>query len=351
MSTALFLGRFQPPHVGHLLTIRRLANRYDKVIVGATESEPSVMPVPNVLELLRKLLPDNRIDFIHVKGSVEKGTAIIDCEFDVCCSGNPAVLERMAAKGCNTEFVERSKDSIYSGTRERQAYIENAVLMSDSRKDLSLMEFRLVDTDSLRPIEKINPRHFAGIETEILEAGVMNKPLIVDRLSMAVLDGSHRYAFLMKHGYRLAPAVLCDYDDESIFVGNHLGHRFEFDQRKWISKQHVRSTAISGNLYEPRTTRHFFPFRKKDHPTDLRSLEPSNPRPIGHLIADVTEGDEIRKNDEYIAELEMELSTLKEYMDEQSGVLKWLVKQNDFIKASMNGFSQKGAQSKESIGI
>jgi hypothetical protein len=161
----------------------------------------------------------------------------------------------------------------------------------------------------------------------------MKKPLIVDRLSMAVLDGSHRYALLVKHGFRLAPAVLCDYDNESIFVGNHLGHRFEFDEKKWISKQHVRATAISGKLYEPRTTRHFFPFRKTDHPTELSRLERSESRSISHLLADVSKQGEIAKNEEYINELKFELALLKGYMEEQSEVLNWLVKQNEYISA------------------
>jgi nicotinamide mononucleotide adenylyltransferase len=44
MTTALFLGRFQPPHAGRLLTIRGLGEKYDKVVVGVTESQSSVMP-------------------------------------------------------------------------------------------------------------------------------------------------------------------------------------------------------------------------------------------------------------------------------------------------------------------
>lgn len=328
MKTALFLGRFQPPHVGHLLTIRSLAARYDKVIIGVTESQPSVMPVPDVLELMQKLLLGN-FEFLHIRGSVEGGTAKIDCKFDVCCSGNPAVLERMRANGYITEYTERSVDALYSGTRQRQAYLDSAT--TTRSKGAELTEFKQVETRDLRPIEKINPSHFEGIKDEILLCGVMKKPLIVDRLSMAVLDGSHRYAILLKHGFRFAPVVLCDYDDESIFVGNHLGHRFEFDDRKWISKQHVRATAISGNLYEPRTTRHFFPFRKKDYFTELSTLERGASNSIDHLISNVTINQEIEKNEEYINELKSELLTLKDYIEEQTEVLQWLGKQNTFI--------------------
>lgn len=333
MTTALFLGRFQPPHVGHLLTIRSLALKYKRVIVGVTESEPSVMPVHSVIELLRRLLPEPVFEFVHVKGSVEERTAVIDFEFDVCCSGNPAVLDRMVERGYLAEFVQRSSDIIYSGTRERTEYIESAIAHASEAASRKLFEFEIINTKSLRPIEKINPRHYAEIERDIIACGVMYKPLIVDKSSMAVLDGSHRYALLVKHGYSLAPAILCNYDDESIFVGNHLGHRFEHDQRRWISKQHVRATAISGKLYEPRTTRHFFPFRKTDIPTRLDQLGRSEAKSIDHLYACVTPDHELASNDGYITELAQELQVIESYMNEQKEVLSWLRKQNEVIRA------------------
>jgi nicotinamide mononucleotide adenylyltransferase len=341
MATALFLGRFQPPHTGHLLTIRKLSQYYARVIVGITEAEPSVMTVPSVIEILKALLPDEGFEFIHVKGSVEGGTAVIDCEFDVCCSGNPNVLTKMAEKGYRTEYIERAMDDLYSGTRQRSEYVDRVISNRDEEKGASLTEFRLIETRILRPIEKINPLHFAGIEADVLACGVMKKPLIVDRLSMAVLDGSHRYALLVKLGCQFAPVVLCDYDDESIFVGNHLSHRFNFDERKWISKQHVRASAISGNLYDPRTTRHFFPFRKSDHPIELKSLETGVEQSIEHLIAVVDRNQEIRKNEEYINELHYELSTLKGYIEEQGQVLKWLKNQNEYIRSAEESAPRK----------
>ncbi len=331
MTTALFMGRFQPPHIGHLLTIRSLAAKYDKLVVGVTEAEPSVMQIDNVIAILQQLLPEKNISFIRVKGSVEGGTAVIDFEFDVCCSGNPNVLSVMAAKGYKTEYTERSFDSIFSGTKERQLYIESALENSEASAERDLTAFKLLSVESLRPIEKINPRHYQAIEDKVLEDKTMYKPIIVDKVTLAVLDGSHRYAFLLKNGFELAPVLMCDYDDESIFVGSHLGHRYEYDNNKWISKKHVRATAVSGRLYDPRTTRHFFPFRKKDYPTALDMLGKAQTRSINHLLAGVSKEQEIASNDEYIAELEHELQVLKSYVDEQSQVMQWLKRQNEYI--------------------
>lgn len=333
MTTALFLGRFQPPHVGHLLTIQSLATKYDQLIVGVTECEPSVMTIDNVIGIFKSLLPSNNISFLHVSGSVEGGTAIINCQFDVCCSGNPAVLSIMGGKGYKTEYTERSFDSIYSGTHERKTYIENAINKSLCAGITEIKKFCLVNVLNLRPIEKIHPCHYAGVEKQLVDSGVMLKPLIVDNLTLAVLDGSHRYAFLLKHGYKYAPVLLCDYDDESIFVGNHLGHRFEFNTQKWITKKHVRATAISGQLYEPRTTRHFFPFRKIDIPTELKLLQITSERSIDHLLIDVTRDQEIKINNQYIDEIQYELQILKSYVNEQTTVISWLKEQNSFINS------------------
>jgi cytidyltransferase-like protein len=333
MTTALFLGRFQPPHVGHLLTIRTLANKFDRLIVGVTEAEPSVMPVSNVIDLLKQLLPEPKISFIHVTGSVEGGTAVIDCEFDVCCSGNTAVLDIMKSKGYQTEYTPRTSDHLFSGTNERRAFISSALRRTVAPSSQSLTSFELINTANLRPIEKVNPRHYTVIEQSIINTGIMQKPLIVDKLTLAVLDGSHRYAFLVKHGYKTATVILCDYDDESVFVGTHLEHRFKHDPDNWISKKHVRATAISGDLYNPRTTRHFFPFRKIDQPTSLTELEAGPPTDIEYLLYATTPDDEIANNEAYIDELEFELKTLHEYADEQQEVKNWLIQQNADILA------------------
>ena len=88
----------------------------------------------------------------------------------------------------------------------------------------------------------------------------MNRPLIIDKKYKIVLDGSHRYALLYSLGYKFAPVIEVDYSNESIFVGNHLHHRFLYDKKKRISKKEVINRALKGKLYNPRTTRHFFPF-------------------------------------------------------------------------------------------
>ena len=34
MATALYIGRFQPPHLGHISVIKEILKKYDSVIIG-----------------------------------------------------------------------------------------------------------------------------------------------------------------------------------------------------------------------------------------------------------------------------------------------------------------------------
>jgi len=161
---------------------------------------------------------------------------------------------------------------------------------------------------------------------------VLKKPLIVDKKYGTVLDGSHRYAYLLEQGYMMAPVLLVDYDDESIFVGNHLKHRFFKDEKFTISKAEVRSRAIHENLYPPRTTRHFFPFRKDDFPIDLEKLKKGDAQDIGYLLDEVSIEEEIVLNQNYINEIDEEIMIIEQYIQEQQETKSYLLTQIEMMK-------------------
>ncbi|MDC0271410.1 ParB N-terminal domain-containing protein, partial [Akkermansiaceae bacterium] len=260
-----------------------------------------------------------------VNGDFTKGTAVIKSEFDILCSGNEKVLERGAALGYNTRFIERYGAGLYSGTNERM------VLQKDLKTPVApVFKIARIKVDELKPIELINKRHFSSLESQILEDGAMKEPLIIDSKSMAVLDGSHRYAFCKKYNIEQIDVLVVDYDSDLISVGTRLHHRIEIDSKLWLSKQKVRFTAYSGKLFNPRTTRHFFPFRKPRIDFKL-NLDPSNISPIDYLTSDNTTVDELKQNQEYIKEIETELERLNSYISEQQRVKKWLQSQNEYI--------------------
>ncbi|WP_077928372.1 ParB N-terminal domain-containing protein [Wohlfahrtiimonas populi] len=188
----------------------------------------------------------------------------------------------------------------------------------------------------LKPLEKVLPSHLDNIEKMLFKDGEMRRPLIIDEKYNVVLDGSHRYAFLVKYGFKYAPVISVQYDDESIFVGNHLKHRFLKDENFVISKSEVIYRGLNEKLFDARTTRHFFPFRKIDHSVLLRDLVQGSEKDISYLLQNISIEEEILKDMNYISEIDDELAVLSSYIQEQEDVKKYLSYQIEEMKNSCN---------------
>ena len=108
-----------------------------------------------------------------------------------------------------------------------------------------------------------------------------------------------------------------DYFDENIRVGTHLMHRHIIDKTSNISKEEIIKRGLSGNLFPPRATRHFFPFRKNTFANiSLIDLKKGKPRDVAQYIADVNIEDEILHNKKYIDEIDSEIDEIIKYLDE-----------------------------------
>ncbi len=190
---------------------------------------------------------------------------------------------------------------------------------------------KIIRISNILPLEKVFKKHLENVSKMILKTNVINRPLIIDKKYKIVLDGSHRYAFLFNRGYKFVPVIEVDYDNESIFVGNHLHHRFLYDNDKKISKKEVINRALKNRLYNPRTTRHFFPFRKVDLPTNLDELEKGGERSIKKLEYKTTLKKEIKFNNKFISEIKSELKHIDTYVKEQKDVKKYLLKQRKMM--------------------
>ena len=193
------------------------------------------------------------------------------------------------------------------------------------------MKYELSDIMRLRPLERVFPHHLDNIRHMIERDGAVHKALIADRNTGTVLDGSHRYAFLYGEGYRLAPVCWIDYRDENIRVGTRLSDRFLLDGEPGISKAECLQRSASGNLFSPRTTRHFFPFRKSDIVANLADLDKGPPRAINQLLADADITEEIEHNRHYLREIDDELRILSNYIAEMVESRTYLSKQVDLL--------------------
>jgi hypothetical protein len=196
------------------------------------------------------------------------------------------------------------------------------------------MKYEIVPIDSLKPLEKVFPTHLKNLEGSINTDGYMLKALIIDKKSGMVLDGSHRYVYLLKNGFKEAPVYLVDYDGEDVRVGTHLVHRFLIDEDSGISKGECIERSLSGNLFSPRTTRHFFTFRKSDIFLPLDQLKKGKPVDVSNLIFDVDVSEEIEHNREYINEINEEVEIIIQYLEEVSQTKKYLTKQIEAMDQS-----------------
>ena len=169
----------------------------------------------------------------------------------------------------------------------------------------------------LKPLELVFPNHLKILCKLIIDSGIIESPIIADKKTGIILDGSHRYIFFLKHGYKEAVVKYIDYFDENIRVGTHLMHRHIIDKTSDISKTEVIERGLSGNLFPPRTTRHFFPFRKNTFANiSLIDLKKGKPRDVAQYISDVNIEDEILHNKKYIDEIDSEIDEIIKYLDE-----------------------------------
>ncbi len=191
-----------------------------------------------------------------------------------------------------------------------------------------IMKYEIVPIEKLKPLEKVFPHHLENLRKMILKDNMIKLPLLADKKTGIVLDGSHRYVFFLTEGYKTVPVRFVDYDNEDIRVGTHLMHKHIIYGSTNISKAEVKERGLTGNLYPPRTTRHFFPFRKTDIVNiPLSDLKKGEPVDVKKLIADVDVQEEIDHNLHYISEIDAETEEIARYLDEAKQTKTYLKKQ------------------------
>jgi len=86
----------------------------------------------------------------------------------------------------------------------------------------STISFRitLTDLEYLKPHEEIIEQAVTELATAIQVQNEVRDPLMVDKKSMVILDGMHRFNALRKLSCQRAPVCLVDYDDVRLSVGS-----------------------------------------------------------------------------------------------------------------------------------
>jgi hypothetical protein len=125
--------------------------------------------------------------------------------------------------------------------------------MSENDFERDLMRSRwsvaMVPVERILPNEEYDARRLVEVLDSIERAGRWTVPIVLERASLAVMDGHHRLAAARALSFVRVPCVLLDYADvqvESRRPGIHV------DGDEIIARSRAR------NLYPPKTTRHVF---------------------------------------------------------------------------------------------
>ena len=126
----------------------------------------------------------------------------------------------------------------------------------------------LVETVSLRGHEEVIPDNLETRTSKLLNKGFY-KPIIVDRGSMVILDGHHKWTAAKSLGLARVPVILVDYLlDEGVIVDvwPHCG-------KDSITKSEVLDMGVSDDVFPPKTSRHTLPFKIPSISIPLSDLE------------------------------------------------------------------------------
>lgn len=129
MTIAIFPGRYQPPHIGHILTLMRMYPLYDEIIIGITsytyggKKKPVIHPkeVRRIFQKIFKYLPKYKV-IVAGKGFIERRKFNDLPKFDVVVTGNLETIIKMEKLGIKARYMPRSKGVPgWSGTELRNS--------------------------------------------------------------------------------------------------------------------------------------------------------------------------------------------------------------------------------------
>lgn len=127
----------------------------------------------------------------------------------------------------------------------------------------------LVEVERLRPHEEFKPERLATVSAKIRAEGAVDLPIIVDRETLVIIDGHHRWWTCRDLGCRYAPVVKVEYLDDAevtFTVRPESPHQ-------GIGKRDVLARGQEGRPFPYKTTKHFFSFDKAAFaPTPLSRL-------------------------------------------------------------------------------
>ena len=113
-------------------------------------------------------------------------------------------------------------------------------------------DVQLVPVEWLKPHEEIKPRNRDKLLNMTKRWGGYTKPLIVDKMTGAILDGHHRYSIAGELKLARIPVIAVDYlNDDTIEVDVWPAANIDS-----LTKKEVIEMSLSANVFPPKTSRH-----------------------------------------------------------------------------------------------
>jgi len=111
---------------------------------------------------------------------------------------------------------------------------------------------KLIRIDLLKHIEGYNEKRASNMKKKMVQSGVWEKPICIEKNYFLILDGQHRFEVAKKLGFKYIPCELFDYNDEGVIT-------WSLRKECIVSKELVIEKALGGNIYPYKTAKHRFP--------------------------------------------------------------------------------------------
>jgi len=112
-----------------------------------------------------------------------------------------------------------------------------------------MYKLELLSTKDITETEEHSLDRVEWLKNIIISEGIWRIPLIVEKHSLAIMDGHHRFNVAKKIGLTRVPAILLDYDQDNVMVG-------AWHEDIYIDKEIMLGNIRNKILFPYKTTRH-----------------------------------------------------------------------------------------------
>jgi len=95
-----------------------------------------------------------------------------------------------------------------------------AHFLGDTWGDPFVVDLRIVPISNLLIHEEVVPERLARLKEQLIGDGILSDPILIDRDSLVVLDGTHRVVALRELGAKYVLVAMVDYGDPRILLRN-----------------------------------------------------------------------------------------------------------------------------------